>query len=305
MKSHPQNAIAIGLRPLSSGGMTAITVLVAALAAGTVRASADEANLYEHPTAFPTFSITAGGAHTCSVGPGGGVTCAGYNNFGQLGDGTTLSRYNPVAVVGVTGAVQVTAGGAHTCALTSSRQVYCWGQNTSGQLGDGTTANRSNAIAVQGLYDVSSIAAGLDRTCALLIDGGVSCWGDNTNGALGDGATEKRLTPVRVHGLKDAVAIAAGVDHTCALLASREVACWGGNEHGALGDGGAQSRSTPARVRRSLARSSHRGGISVHLRAQIRRRCLVLGLQCKRKPWQRDDGGPLLARFGQGDHQCG
>jgi alpha-tubulin suppressor-like RCC1 family protein len=209
---------------------------------------ASEARAGYTPLAFPTFSIAAGGKHTCSVGSNGGVTCVGSNNFGQLGDGTTLTRYNPVTVSGVTDAVQVTAAGSHTCALTRKRQVLCWGQNTSGELGDGTTTNRSKVVAVQGLNNVSSIAAGLDRTCALFIDGNVSCWGDNTNGALGDGTTENRLTPVPVRGLKDATAIAAGVDHTCALLANGEVACWGGNEHGALGDGTTQSRLTPARV---------------------------------------------------------
>jgi alpha-tubulin suppressor-like RCC1 family protein len=248
MKSYRRHAIAGVCRLLSSGGARASLGLLAALAIGAVEPRAFEASAYQHPPALPTFSIATGGTHTCSVGPSGGVTCARYNNFGQLGDGTTVSRYNPVAVLGVTEAVQVTAGGAHTCALTSSRQVFCWGQNTSGELGDGTTANRSNALVVQGLFDVNSIAAGLDRTCALLIDGAVSCWGDNTNGALGDGTTENRLTAVHVRGLRDAIAIAAGVDHTCALLANGEVACWGGNEHGALGDGGTQSRSTPARV---------------------------------------------------------
>src|SRR5208283_2374550 len=55
------------------------------------------------PPAFPAASIAAGGAHTCSIGPAGGVACAGKNNYGQLGDGTTSTRYNPVAVPGLTG----------------------------------------------------------------------------------------------------------------------------------------------------------------------------------------------------------
>jgi alpha-tubulin suppressor-like RCC1 family protein len=198
--------------------------------------------------ACTAFSVATGGEHTCSVRAGGTVMCAGYNNHGQLGDGTTTTRYEPVTAPGVSGAVQVTAGGLHSCALTSSHQVYCWGENASGELGDGTTRDRSTPELVRDLGPAISIAAGLDRTCALLTDGSVSCWGDNTDGALGDGTTERRLTPVTVRGLNDTVAVAAGLDHTCALLASHEVECWGNNAHGALGDGTTQTRLTPVLV---------------------------------------------------------
>jgi alpha-tubulin suppressor-like RCC1 family protein len=183
--------------------------------------------------------VTGGGIHACAVTTGGAAKCWGYNQRGELGDGTRTTRLTPVDVVGLgSGVGSMDAGGIHTCAVTVAGAAKCWGYNDSGELGDGTRSDRYTPVDVVGLGSgVAGVSAGDHDTCALMTSGGARCWG--SGGILGDGTWESRLTPVGVVGLDSGVVqLAAGTVHTCALTTAPGIKCWGSNIFGgSVGDG--------------------------------------------------------------------
>lgn len=196
----------------------------------------------------------------------GTVWAWGRNDYGQLGDGTTLNKSTPVQVKGTGGAgflteiVAVTVGNNHTLALKKDGTVWAWGYNIDGRLGDGSMTNRSTPVQVKGpsgngfLTEVMAITAGYRHSVALKKDGAVLAWGYNADGQLGNGVAGDRNMPSRVKGgagtgfLTDIKQIAAGKNHTVALKSDGTVWTWGINETGQLGDGTKTNRNTPVKV---------------------------------------------------------
>lgn len=193
--------------------------------------------------------IVSGLGHHCALLEEGDVICWGDNSYGQLGDGTTLTRLSPVRVPGLSDIDELTAGLFFTCARTNGGTVYCWGRNDVGQLGDGTMVQRENPTAVMGLSTASAIGAGNTHACAVVTGGFVRCWGDNASSQLGDGTTARRLSPVSVSGLAGmATDVTGGSAHSCALMADGTVRCWGNNGDGQIGDGTTTNRPSPTTV---------------------------------------------------------
>jgi len=183
-------------------------------------------------------TVAAGGAHTCAI-VNGAALCWGSNDFGQLGDGSTIPRSTCVVAANLTDAVEITAGDGHTCARRSGGAIVCWGRNDHGQLGTGMVGGDSaTPVMVAGITDAVEITAGAGHTCARRSSGAVLCWGSNEYGRLGTGmAGGDSATPVMVAGITDAVEITAGEGHTCARRSGGAILCWGINGNGLLGTG--------------------------------------------------------------------
>ncbi|MGH7584625.1 MAG: Ig-like domain-containing protein [Gemmatimonadales bacterium] len=96
--------------------------------------------------------LIAGGfiGHTCGWTAGGTGYCWGENERGQVGDGSTLDRFEPSPVTDghLWGALD--AGFRHTCGITLAGVVYCWGSNGSGQIGNNTNVMQPRPRKVLG-----------------------------------------------------------------------------------------------------------------------------------------------------------
>lgn len=199
-------------------------------------------------------SVAAGGGHSCAVDGAGDAYCWGTNVWGQVGDGTTVDRSVPTAVLGGLSFMAVAAapGGlqhiiapdgsrstttAHSCGVTVAGDVYCWGGGDRGQLAatdpgqvctaaDGTQRECSPTPSrVGGVVGAVAVRASLDQTCATTDTGVGHCWG------AGDPAV------TQVPGAGFLQYIAPSQRHACALTGGGVPVCWGSRSSGRLGDG--------------------------------------------------------------------
>ena len=83
-------------------------------------------------------AVAAGGGHSLAVRMDGTVWAWGSNEqYGKLGDGTTVDRPTPVRVNGVDQASEVCAGAGHSVILRLDGTEWSWGNNWFGQVGHG------------------------------------------------------------------------------------------------------------------------------------------------------------------------
>ena len=235
---------------------------------------------------FSQISASANGYFSLAVGSDGNAYAWGYNNKGQLGDGTSSPRHTPVRVKTPDRStypdlpadftyLQVSAGYYHSLAVGSDGNVYAWGLNGNGQLGDGTRDDKHAPVMVRkpdrstypdlpADFTYLQVSAGDSHSLALGSDGNVYAWGLNGNGQLGNGTSSYRNAPVRVKTpdrktYPDLPAdftylqVSAGLDHSLAVGSDGYAWAWGCNWYGNLGNNTASGTSdtnpVPMRVR--------------------------------------------------------
>ena len=102
---------------------------------------------YTNPTQIGTAnnwkSISGGREHSLAIKTDGTLWAWGLNDYGQLGDGTTVNKSTPIQIGTANNWKLVTAGNWFSTALKADGTLWACGLNDSGQLGDGTTINRN------------------------------------------------------------------------------------------------------------------------------------------------------------------
>jgi|SRR5690554_4900972 len=152
----------------------------------------------------------------------------GLNSYGQLGDGTNISRSIPVQVIGMSNVFKVATGGSHALFLKNDGSVYATGNNEYGQLGDGTNVNKFTPTQVHDLSDIIDIAAGSGSSLFLKNDGSV--W------FAGAGYGIDSNIPIHLSGISGVISVSIGESHFVFLKNDGTVWTSGSNHYGQLGD---------------------------------------------------------------------
>ncbi len=225
------------------------------------------------PAACRTSILAGGYYHSVALGSDGSVWAWGADNYGQVGNGTTVqSQTTPVQVSGpngvgiLTGITGVAAGQYHSVAVRGTDgTAWAWGNNFDGELGDLSGTNQNTPVQVvitqtggQPLTGISVVASRNSHSLAIRrSDGSVWAWGLNTSGQLGNGTVASFRGAAQVIGiggvgfLTGIVAISAGDNFSVAVDSSGNVYAWGDDSAGQLGDnrfGAGIMSSTPVRV---------------------------------------------------------
>ncbi|MDC3299830.1 hypothetical protein OAV20_01170 [Euryarchaeota archaeon] len=202
--------------------------------------------------------------HFCAILNTGEGLCWGWNNHGELGDGTVCTggdywsdnnnpspagcnskngRYTPVIVDDSnfpinSSFISISMGLYHTCGIIDNNDLYCWGYNDNGQLGIGTTDYGNYPIPQFVDSNVIGVSTGNNHACALYESQTIKCWGANIEGQLGTGNMYYQNTPTAINLSSNIslISIESAYNSNCAISEDFIPICWGANQFGQIGN---------------------------------------------------------------------
>ena len=207
-----------------------------------------------HPSNGIWSIVYGGGSHTVALDTSGNLYTWGYNNYGQLGDDSTIDKDEPTLIEHPEEKawVSTSIGAYHTVATDINGNLYTWGSNAYGQLGDATLIDKDEPTLIEHPEEKTwqSVSAGDSHTLAIDIDGNLYTWGSNAYGQLGDGTTENKSTPTLIVNPTEAewVYASGGEYHSFAIDSDSNLYTWGGNSFGQLGDNSITQRDIPTLI---------------------------------------------------------
>ena len=137
--------------------------------------------------------VSLGGNNSCVL-KNGGALCWGSNQNGSVGDGTTIDRYVPAQVTGLTqGLSQLASSAFASCAKLGSSGIKCWGTYWSFGTNDFGADTTTIPASVPGVSNnLQTITAGSESFYGLNSAGEIEVWGgvnavERGNGVQNDG----------------------------------------------------------------------------------------------------------------------
>ena len=179
----------------------------------------------------------------------------GANDYGQVGDGTTVNRSSPIQLGAGLGNNQFKKIAraklpslGYTVGIKTDGTLWGWGYNVWGQLGNSATTGRSSPTQISALTNWSDVAVGQSHTLAIKTDGTLWGWGLNTSGQAGVLSWAK---------------VSSGSSHTLALRSDGSLYGWGSNTVGQVGDISTVNRSSPVQLGAGYSWNTVVAGINI------------------------------------------
>jgi alpha-tubulin suppressor-like RCC1 family protein len=173
----------------------------------------------------------------------------GDNTYGQLGDGTIVSKSSPIQIGLLNDWAQVSSGSssATITAIKTDGTLWAWGDNY-GAFGDGTDVSQSSPIQIGSLHDWAYVSNNNYNSAAIKTDGTLWTWGAYYGVIFGDPLVMPKLSPVQIGSLTDWAQVSCGYMHMTAIKTGGTLWTWGYNYDGQLGDGTTIDKSSPVQV---------------------------------------------------------
>jgi uncharacterized repeat protein (TIGR02543 family) len=211
----------------------------------------------------------------------------GYNQYGQLGDGTNQLKTIPTEITDKFNLelneiiIKMEIGYSFSAVLTSKNRMFLWGRNENGETGNGNTNKVSLPSEIThkiGLTEnelISEIYLGRGKTFIKTTNNRIFTWGANTLEINVNNSILDIIEPIEISDYFDLEGdefisdISSGDSHTIALTNKNRIFTWGSNQFGQLGDGTTGNSKVPIDIKISeylkpgeIIRYIHAGGVN-------------------------------------------
>ena len=179
--------------------------------------------------------------HTLIIKKDASLWAWGYNNIGQLGDGTTTQKVTPIRIgrdnnwKSLATTSYPNYNDTHSGGIKTDGTLWMWGEGDSGRLGTENTTDLSVPTQIGSDTNWAMLSIGLADTYALKTDGTLWTWGKYTSNRLGQGTSSNILTPTQLGTDSDWVYVSAGARFGLAIKDDGTLWTWGQGTHGQLG----------------------------------------------------------------------